>query len=221
MSVELTEFTAGDETYDAVVNTQEDDPEEGVVILPGAGHGPFGDVFDIIAYELAGAGKRVVRFETWESHEELEDKTLAQLHEEYEAAVEFLQSEGCSTVDVLAKSFGGGIALSHVPDGVDGMVLWAPATNVGVESGAANDRDETIGETDGLRIGIEDLDHVDVPVRVLVGDEDEGVSIEDCERIADGVGDGEVTVIPGENHSFNENRTAIVEHTLSAVAKSE
>ncbi|PSQ26418.1 hypothetical protein BRD03_10055 [Halobacteriales archaeon QS_9_68_17] len=55
---------------------------------------------------------------------------------------------------------------------------------------------------------------VDVPVRILVGDEDRGVSVEDCRRIAGAVDDGDVTVIPGENHSFNENRTAVVEQTL-------
>ena len=114
-------------------------------MLPGAGHGPFGNIFDIAAYKLAGDGKRVFRVETWESREELEAQSLGELHEEVDAAVDYCRSNGCSTVDLTAKSFGGGVALSH------------------------------------------DLDAVD---------------------------DGDVTVIPGENHSFNENRMAVVEQTL-------
>lgn len=182
-------------------------------MVPGAGHGPFGNIFDIAAYELAGDGKRVFRVETWESHEELEAKTLGGLHEEVDAAVDYLRSNGCSTVRVIAKSFGGGIALSHVPDAVDSLLLWAPAVDVGVDAAAANDPEEAIGEGEDLLIGIEEIE-VDVPVRILVGDEDRGVSVDDCQRIADAVDDGDVTVIPGENHSFNENRMAVVEQTL-------
>ncbi|NHN48480.1 alpha/beta hydrolase [Halostella sp. JP-L12] len=182
-------------------------------MLPGAGHGPFGNVFDIVAYELAGAGKRVFRVETWESREELEAKSLDELHAEVDAAVDYLRSNGCSTVDLIAKSFGGGVALSHDLDAVDRLLLWAPAVEVGVDAAAANDPGEEVGESEDVLIGIEDLD-VDVLVRILVGDEDRGVSVDDCRRIADAVGDGDMTVIPGENHSFNENRTAVVEHTL-------
>ena len=213
MGIELVEFDIGSETYEGRLTVQDEDADEGVVMLPGAGHGPFGNIFDIAAYELAGDGKRVFRVETWEPREELEAKTLAELHEEVDAAVDYLRTNGCSTVDLIAKSFGGGIALTHDLDAVDGLLLWAPAVDVGVDAAAATHPGEAIGESEDLLIGIEGLD-VDVPVRILVGDEDRGVSVEDCRRIADAVDDGDVTVIPGENHSFNENRTAIVEHTL-------
>jgi dienelactone hydrolase len=213
VGIELLDFDVGSETYEGRLTVQDEDADEGVVMLPGAGHGPFGDIFDIAAYELAGDGKRVFRVETWETREELEAKTLGELHDEVDAAVDYLRSNGCSTVHVIAKSFGGGIALSHVPDAVDGLLLWAPAVETGVDASAATDPDEAIGEGENLLIGIESLS-VDVPVRILVGDEDRGVSVEDCRRIADAVDDGDVTVIPGENHSFNENRTAVVEQTL-------
>ena len=213
MGIELIEFDIGSETYEGRLTERDEAADEGVVMLPGAGHGPFGNIFDIAAYELAGDGKRVFRVETWESREELEAKTLGELHEEVDAAVDYLASNGCSTVHLIAKSFGGGIALSHVPDAVDGLLLWAPAVEIGVDAADATDPDEEIGEDEDLLIGVEDVD-VDVPVRVLVGDEDRGVSVDDCRRIADAVDDGDVTVIPGENHSFNENRTAVVEHTL-------
>jgi dienelactone hydrolase len=201
-----------------VLNEQDAGADERVVIVPGAGHGPFGDIFDVIAWEIAGSGRQVLRYESWETRKELEAKTLAELHAELDAAVERLRSEGCSTVHVLAKSFGGGIALTHDTDAVDRIHLWAPAVAFGVDPDEATDPAEPVGAGEGILIGVADLDHVDVPVRILVGDEDRGVSIEDCERIAGAVEDGDVTAIPGENHGFNSNRTAIVEHTLGGLA---
>lgn len=217
MGIKPINFEAGDETYEGRLNTPEGDgmTDVGVMMIPGAGHGPFGDIFDIVAYELAGADKPVFRYNSWETPDELETKTFGDLHREVDAAIERLQSEGCSEIHLIAKSFGGGIALTHVPDAVDRMVLWAPAIEL-VEGSAEHDPDERIGDTEDvpIEVGTATLGTIDVPVRILVGDEDRGVSQEDCERIEAAVGDADVAVIPGENHSFNENRTAIVERTM-------
>ena len=64
VGIELLDFDIGSETYEGRLTVQDEDADEGVVMLPGAGHGPFGDIFDIAAYELAGDGKRVFRVET-------------------------------------------------------------------------------------------------------------------------------------------------------------
>lgn len=217
MGIEQLELDVEPEPYDVRLNAQDDDTDVGVVVVPGAGHGPFGDVFDVISYELAGAGARVLRYETWQSREELEAKTLAELHREVEAAVERLRAEGCSTIRLLAKSFGGGVALSRVPDAVERVMLWAPAVEIDVDPDDATGADDRIGDGDSVLLGISDLDHVDVPVRILLGEEDR-IPLDHCRRIADGVGDGEVIEIPGENHGFNLNRTAVVEHTLDFLA---
>lgn len=218
MGIELSEMEFGEETYEGRLNVPEGDGEfdTGVVMVPGAGHGPFGDVFDVVAYELAGTGTYVFRYESWESPEGLGAKTFGELHAELDAAVERLREEGCSTIYLIAKSFGGGVVLTHVPDTVERIVLWAPAIELVAGERIEHDPRERIDDTDGIpiEVGTANLEAIDVPVRILVGDEDRGVSAEDCERIVAAVGDGDVTVIPGENHSFNGNRTAIVERTL-------
>lgn len=217
MGIEPIDFEVGDKTYEGRLNTPEgaEMTGAGVVMIPGAGHGPFGDIFDIVAYELAGTGKSVFRYDSWETLDELGAKTFGELHGEVNAAIERLQSEGCSEIHLIAKSFGGGIALTHVPDAVDRMVLWAPAVEL-VEGSVEHDPDERIGDTEDvpIEVGTATLETIDVPVRILVGDEDRGVSREDCERIEAAVEDGDVTVLPGENHSFNGNRAAIVERTM-------
>ena len=222
MSIELVELDVESGAYEGRLNVpEEEQTDAGVVIVPGAGHGPFGNIFDVVSYELAGAGRYVFRVETWTNDEELGEKTLGALQTEVDAAVEQLRSRGCSDISVVAKSFGAGIALSHVPDEVDRLLLWAPAVRAGVDPSDATALDDRLGDADETLIGIADLDHVDVPVRILIGDEDripiEGDAADippsTCQSIADAVG-GDVRVIPGENHSFNENRTAIVEESL-------
>lgn len=219
MGIELSEMEFDEETYEGRLNVPEGDAESdaGVVMIPGAGHGPFGNVFDVVAYELAGTGAHAFRYESWEGPEDLGAKTFGDLHAELDAAVERLREEGCSTIHLIAKSFGGGVVLTHVPDAVERIVLWAPAIELVAGERVEHEPSERIDDTDGIpiEVGTTNLEAIDAPVRILVGDEDRGVSPGDCERIATAVEDGDATVIPGENHSFNENRTAIVERTLS------
>lgn len=113
------------------------------------------------------------------------------------------------------------MALSHVPVAVDRLVLWVLADEFGVDHDADTALDDRIGDRDWLSVGIDDLDRVDVPVGILVGTEDRGASVEDCERVADAVNEGDVTEVPGENHSFDQNRTTIVEGTLSYLTAEE
>lgn len=217
MTLEIVDVDANGETHEALVNVPEDEERgAGVVVVPGAGHGPHGDIFDVTAYELAGAGLRVIRRETWESREELEAKTLAEIHAEVDAMVESLREQGCSTVSILAKSFGGGVALTHVSEEVERLVLWEPAVEFGVDPTEATDPGDRIGDGDGdgVGIGIDSLDHVDVPVGILCGDAERGIPVEDCRKIADSVADGDLTVIPDATHWFNTNRTVIVDATL-------
>ena len=169
MSLEFVDFEVDGETYEGRVNVQRADPDTGVVVVPGAGHGPFGDIFDVVAYELAGASKQVFRFQTWEDHEELDEKTLAEIHAEIDAAVEFLQSEGCSTIHLIAKSFGGGVTLTHVPDAVERVVLWEPATmELGDDPNIEDVKDEPFGDVEEFVVGDEQLGAIDVPVHILV-----------------------------------------------------
>lgn len=215
MTLEIVDLEANGETHEALVDVPEgEEREAGVVVVPGAGHGPFDDIFDVTSYELAKQGLRVIRVETWETREELEAKTLAEVHNEIDAMVESLREQGCSTVSVLAKSFGGGVALTHVPEGIERLVLWEPAIDVGVDRTDATDPENEIGDGDGIRIGVEDVDHVDVPVGILCGDAERGIPLGDCREIVDAVTDGDLTVIPGATHWFNTNRTVIVEETL-------
>lgn len=191
----------GDESYPGRVNVPEESTEKGIVMVPGAGHGPFGDIFLRFGRTAAEEGYEVARFETWPFMPDLEEKTAEDFAADLEAGVEFLQARDCSTITMIAKSFGGEKALKHLPDAVDRLVLWAPAIEFG--------EDEELPS-----ITAEELAEIEIPVRILQGEEDRGLSVENAEQLAEHLPQGEVVELPGEDHSFRNDPAKIIDETM-------
>lgn len=217
--MEQLDFEVGDETYEGrFVTPPAGDGDTCVVVVPGAGHGPFGNIFDIAAYELANAGVASFRYESWTDGDELDAKTLAELHRELQAAVDHAVDRGYDHVSLLVKSFGGRVAFTALPDAVERVLGWAPAVVFADESALDDQREVPLGDLeDGLAIAPEDVADVDVPVTLLYGDEDHFYP-EHAEALADALPDAELRVLPGENHSFNEGRRLVAAETVAALA---
>ncbi|WP_440988773.1 alpha/beta hydrolase [Haloarchaeobius baliensis] len=215
MAISLLELDVDGETYEARLNTPEaSDTDTCVLVLPGGGHGPFGDIFDITAYELAQESVATYRFETWTTADELRAKSFADFHAELDAAIAEVGDRGYDRLFLLAKSFGGRIGLTHDLDAFERVLGWAPAVRLADESNFENHYDTPLGETEDLQLDAGDVAGVDAPVRILRGNEDEVVSADDAERLTAALADAELREIPGEDHSFNENRTTVVAETL-------
>jgi len=219
MPLEQLDFEVDGHAYEGrLVTPPAGDAESCVVVLPGAGHGPFGDIFDITMYELASAGVASFRFETWTSPDELEPKSLADLHAEMDEAVAFAQERGYDDLSMLVKSFGGRIGFTKLPEDVDRVLGWAPAVVFADESRLDEQYDVTLGDLeDGLAIGPADVADADAPTRLLYGDDDHFYP-EHAEALADALPDAELRVLEGENHSFNEHRRTVVAETLDYLA---
>ncbi|ELZ27613.1 hypothetical protein C475_06825 [Halosimplex carlsbadense 2-9-1] len=195
------------DSYPGRVNEPDAPTGAGVLVLPGLNHGPFGDVFDQFAAAAADDGFRVARFETWGGPDDLDGKTEAEMQRELTAGVEFLRDRDCEPVAVVAKSFGGRLALTHLPtERVDRLVLWAPA----IFAGEREDRPS---------ITADELVGVDTPTRILQGDADEGLPVENARALADHLSDAEAVVLPGEDHSFQRDRERIVAETLDFLSR--
>jgi pimeloyl-ACP methyl ester carboxylesterase len=207
MSEDVT-LEVGDSAYPGRLNTAEGASDHGVLLVPGAGHGPFGDVFLRFSRAAAEEGHHVARFETWMSPAELEGKTDEEFRAELAAGVDFLRSRGCSTVSVVAKSLGGRVALKHLPEGVDRLVLWAPAVLAADAENVPDEAREYLPSVTPSEFG------VDVPTGILQGDDD-NISVDSAERIAEGLSQGEVVVLPDEDHSFLRDHERVIEETLS------
>jgi len=201
MNTEDVTLDVGGDRYPGRLNVPDCPSERGVLVVPGVSHGPFGDVFDRFADGAAETGHHVARFETWENKDDLAEKTVADYEAELDVGIEFLRSRGCETIAIVAKSFGGRLALTHCPEGVDRMVLWAPAI--------------LVGGHDDWSIDASELAEIEIPIRVLQGNEDEVVSVEEAERLVEHLPNGELVELSGEDHSFSDDEERVVERTLS------
>jgi len=200
--MEETTLTVHGEEYPGRLTVPDVETERGVLVVPGAGHGPFGDVFDGFAEAATDAGHLVARFRTWTGPDDLEAKTAADFREEICAGIDLLRARGCTTVAVVAKSFGGRLALEHATDEADRMVLWAPAVLFG-------------SHDDAPSIAPETLRSIEIPVLVLQGDEDDVVPAENGKSIADRIPGGTFVKLPGEDHSFVTDQERIIEKTCA------
>ncbi|QLH84579.1 alpha/beta hydrolase [Halosimplex pelagicum] len=207
MATESVTLDVDGDSYPGRVNEPDEPTGAGVLVLPGLNHGPFGDVFDQFAAAAADESHRVARFETWSGPDDLDGKSEAEMERELGAGVAFLRDRDCDPVAVVAKSFGGRLALTHLPtERVDRLVLWAPA----VFAGEHEDRPS---------ITADELAAVDVPTRVLQGDDDEGLPVENARTLADHLPAGEAVALPGEDHSFQRERERTVAETLDLLSE--
>jgi pimeloyl-ACP methyl ester carboxylesterase len=218
MSTEEFALTVDERTIPARLDVPDDPDERGVVVLPGGNHGPYGDVFGDFAGAATAEGHRVLRYESWgEAVDPDEQKTLAAFHEEFQAAVAELFDRGCSRVDAVAKSFGGAVALHHLPADVESAVLWAPAPSVVDDV----DRDDLLtrpmADLEFVDIDADALAEFDAPALVVYGDDDP-IPEENFDRILDGLPDAEGVVLEGGDHSFEGVEAETVAHTLAFLA---
>lgn len=200
MQTDEVTLTVGEDSYPGTLQTPGESTKQGVLILPGAGHGPFGDIFDQTAKAIADAGYPVVRFETWTDSDDLDAKGVEDFQNELQAEVEFLRDQGCTDVTLVGKSFGGRLALDFLTDQVERMVLWAPA--VPFEDGEPRIMDTTAAD-------------IDLPIRILQGDEDEVMLLENSQSLVEELPAGELVELPGEDHGFQATREQIVDETLA------
>lgn len=204
MATEQLTITVDSDSYDGRLDTPSSDTDRAILVLPGAGHGPFGDVFDRFVDAATEAGYAVARFETWQGPDELRDKSEQLLEGEVAAELAALDERGYNWIGVVAKSFGGRLALQYAVDGADRLVLWAPAI---VFDGAP----------DVPSITAEELATIDRPITILQGDADEVVSVENARSLVEHLPDGDLVELAGEDHSFQHQEERIVQASLAAL----
>ncbi|MFB6270560.1 MAG: alpha/beta hydrolase family protein [Halobacterium sp.] len=221
MQREEVALQAHGEEFDAELAVPDDPDGRGVAVMPGGGHGPWGDIFDRFAEDAAADGVHVIRFEGWPTPEVLMGKTVRDMHAELDAAVDRLREEGCTELGVVGKSFGGGVTLTHVPEGVDRVVLWAPAfVTFGDEETVSDSLDDSLealkDAPERRQISAAWMADFDASLRVIQGDEDDVRSVEHARKVVDAAPDAELVVREGEDHSFrgDDREQEIVDQTL-------
>lgn len=219
MSVERAELSVRNETFTAEIEVPQGDSDHGAVLLSGANHTAFDDaVFDRLATAAADAGIQFLRYQTWDSGEELSAKSTEEIYAEVDAALEHLHERGCSRVSLVGKSIGGAIALQDAPDRVDEMVLWAPG--VFLEGGDVLAELDIPAEADPATVSASALADVNIPVDIIQGDEDT-IPVANARELAAALPDAAVHVVEGADHSFvgGEPEDETIETTLELLSR--
>ena len=199
---------------DFVVESGE--PGRGLLVVPGISSGPFGSPFDEVADGFDGS---VVRVDAWDGAADLEEMSLKDLHDLVQEGVDLLRDEGCESVAVLGKSFGGQLVLTCPDVSFECMVLWAPAVGFG-EDNVEKWRSTLLGQAStatDISISEERLKDIDAEVSIFHGTEDEVVDIDTSRKIADAVSDGEITEVEGTGHSFSGVEAWLAEKSLKEI----
>lgn len=122
---------------------------------------------------------------------------------------------------MVAKSFGGGVTLTDVPNAVDRAVLWAPATFTLGDVDNVGDELETpladlIEDAERRQFGSSRLTDVDATIRVIQGIDDHPALVENAEVVVDALPDADLVLRDGEDHSFrgDDREREVVEQTL-------
>lgn len=217
-------LTVDDAAYPGELTLPDEGSDTAAVLLPGANHGPYGDVFDRLAEELAAAGVALLRFESWGDDEALpalDGKDREHVLAEFDAAVAYLTDQGYDRVGAVAKSFGGRLALGHCPEAVEELVLWAPAAFL--EGGEAVESvelpDEAPDDAELPTMAASSLADHDHPVTILQGDED-FYTAEGARELAAELPDATVAVLEGGDHSFvgGDPEREAVERTVECLS---
>lgn len=201
-----------------------DDPERGLVVVPGISSGPYGRLFDEVVEFARQEQYSVVRINAWESAEELGEMTLQDLHDKVTQANQVLQENQCEKVTVLGKSFGGQLALTH-PDAsemFDQMILWAPALDIGQEGNIDKWKQTRLREAEtatDITISENKLQKTDTPTHVIHGEEDQVVPVETSEQIQRNVPDCELKQIPNTGHSYEDKEKAVIKYSKKKLSQ--
>ncbi|WP_135830661.1 alpha/beta hydrolase [Halorussus halobius] len=201
MNVEDVELSVDGDCVPGRLNVPDDPTGAGVICLPGAEHGPYGDVFDRVARAASERGLYFLRYESWADMGDIQQKTLGRLHREIDAAFDLLASRDCTETSLVGKSAGGGIVLTYAPGRANRLVVWAPAIRLAAESNVDAILEQRLADTDGAQVGPDRLETIDVPVCILQGEDDEGF-LENSRELVDDLPNAELVEIEGLDHSF-------------------
>ncbi|MFO7793811.1 MAG: alpha/beta hydrolase [Candidatus Nanohaloarchaea archaeon] len=186
----------------------EKNPESsrGLIIIPGISSGPFGSPFDEVVEEVSD-DYSIVRINGWEDTEDLEKMTLKDLHDLIDEGCELLSSNGCESISILSKSFGGQLALTYPVNNIfEKMVLWAPAIGIGennVEKWRSTQLEHAQTATD-ISVDKAYLEKINSEVRIIHGTEDQVVDIENSTKICEALPKCEFSEIEDTDHSFKQ-----------------
>lgn len=209
-----------------VLDKGSEESNTAVIFIPGVSGKAFSDKYKPLSDECLAKGMDLLRVQSWDSVEELEQKNIRQIQEDIDEAIKFLKSEGYTKIFAIGKSLGGGILLTRNYPEITKMVLWAPA--IGVEDNKDNldeKIDTAFSEISSLlevTVSKDLLSSIKVPVKIIHGTEDKNIPLENSLKIAGLLLYSDVIKIKDMGHSAEtpEQEKELIDDTIEFLSPS-
>lgn len=194
---------------DAVLDIPEEKSKKAILFIPGVSGKALGDEYNELAEIFIKKDYAFLRFQSWEDGGKgINKKTINSIHKELDLVIKYLKSLGVNNIYVIAKSFGGGMILTYKNPLIKKMVLWAPAIDIDKKENISGIQNKSLGEIKkclDIKLDKNYLKDLNIPIRIIQGDKDKVVSIENSKKIINALNDAELIVIKRLAHSY-ENK---------------
>lgn len=191
-----------------------------VVFVPGMSGKAHSGRFAWLDQVADDAGYASARVNVWADADELQTLTWQVVQERLVAVLSLLERQGFMDVVLVGKSFGGAVSLLCEHSLISKKILWSPAITCIEQAGNLTDlQTQPLGaleKTTDLSIDTVLASKITVPVKIIHGDADEVIAVENSNRLAAALADGEVNVIAGADHSFKAAAAAAELERLTA-----
>jgi len=188
-----------------ILHKPQNPSNKGAILLPGISGGAMSSRYDRLANALQEAGFYFLRLDLWKSEAELVKLSIKDIHSFLDKAFDFMKGEGCTEINFIGKSFGGGVLLTYKNKLTKKMVLWAPAISFGKESNFSGAKEKKLSEFKHfMDIKINKSDTVDCPILVIHGTKDEIVPIKNSKEICKQLQNCNLERIEGAGHSYEK-----------------
>ena len=179
-----------------------------VILIPGVSGKVFTDKYKEFVDTCTDNGLSVARMQSWESTDDLQKKSLADLHKDLDTAVAYLRELGYETIYAVGKSLGGGILLTRNHPDIKKLVLWAPAISASKSEGnLAKMKDKKLGDIQSLvdiKMGKTFLSGEFANILIIHGTDDTHIPIANSKRIVSLLNSAELYPIDKMDHSYDK-----------------
>lgn len=191
-----------------------------IIFVPGVSGKVFSDKYNTLVDKCLVRGVDLLRVQSWDTVEDLEQITIKQIQEDIVQAIEFLKSNGYAKIFAIGKSLGGGILLTRNYAEITKMVLWAPAIGFTENNCNLTEKIDTVFSqiNSMLEVTVDKdiLSGIKVPVMLIHGTADNDIPIENSLKIVGFLPNSSVTKIKDMSHSpaTPEQEKELIDATL-------
>lgn len=182
-----------------------------ILFVPGMSGGALTDKYAGLEKLATEENMALLRMQSWQNQEELNNKSLLEIQNEIHVAINFLKEKGYVNINAIGKSFGGMLLLYNQIEEFKKLVLWAPVVQIS-EKVLLNSLLDTpfskISSLADVTVDAKYISKINSEVLILWGTDDQIISIDNLILLKNTLSSATLTKIQNMSHSPNNQEEA-------------